>query len=160
MCSDGGVVQTSTARMHREPLHATMRMAGLTGMWILGGVGVLACARIEAAPVRPVADHASLSGKSAIVDATPGTYDAVMAQRGQVQFAASCAQCHTKPGTGKSHRALMPFTKLRDLWRHPPYFTDGSATTLAAVVEHYDAALNLRLSQAQQRDLVEYLKSR
>jgi hypothetical protein len=39
------------------------------------------------------------------------------------------------------------------------YFHDGSATTLAEVVEHYDATLGLRLRAPQNADLVEYLKS-
>ena len=50
-------------------------------------------------------------------------------------------------------------TPLRGLWQHPPYFHDGSAATLAAVVDHYDATLELKLSAAQKKDLVEYLKS-
>jgi len=50
-------------------------------------------------------------------------------------------------------------TPLRALWQHPPYFHDGSAATLDAVVAHYDRMRNLRLTDAQKRDLVEYLKS-
>jgi cytochrome c peroxidase len=45
------------------------------------------------------------------------------------------------------------------LWQHAPYFHDGTAASLAAVVEHYDAALKLQLSAEQKKDLVEYLKS-
>jgi cytochrome c peroxidase len=43
--------------------------------------------------------------------------------------------------------------------RHPPYFHDGSATNLMAVVEHYDQLFALKLTAAQKADLVEYLKS-
>jgi cytochrome c peroxidase len=54
-------------------------------------------------------------------------------------------------------------TPLRGLWRPPllqgPYFHDGSAATLEAVVEHYDRLRNLRLTPEQKRDLVEYLKT-
>jgi cytochrome c peroxidase len=50
-------------------------------------------------------------------------------------------------------------TPLRALAQHPPYFHDGSAATLAAVVDHYDAELELALDPAQKADLVEYLKS-
>lgn len=50
-------------------------------------------------------------------------------------------------------------TPLRGLVRHPPYFHDGSAPTLAAVVSHYNAVLNLGLSAADQRALEEYLKT-
>jgi len=50
-------------------------------------------------------------------------------------------------------------TPLRGLWQHAPYFHDGSARDLRAVVEHYDGQFGLRLSEAQKADLVEYLKS-
>jgi cytochrome c peroxidase len=51
-------------------------------------------------------------------------------------------------------------TPLRALWQHPPYFHDGSAATLADVVTHYNKVRALGLTAEQQRDLVEYLKSR
>lgn len=50
-------------------------------------------------------------------------------------------------------------TPLRALWQHPPYFHDGSAETLGAVVEHYESCLDLGLTTSQQADLIEYLKS-
>ena len=50
-------------------------------------------------------------------------------------------------------------TPLRGLWQHPPYFHDGSAKTLMDVVEHYNRVRNLGLTDAQKRDLVEFLKS-
>jgi cytochrome c peroxidase len=50
-------------------------------------------------------------------------------------------------------------TPLRGLLQHAPYFHDGSARDLAAVVEHYDRQFNLRLTPAQKADLVEFLKS-
>jgi mono/diheme cytochrome c family protein len=50
-------------------------------------------------------------------------------------------------------------TPLRGLFQHAPYFHDGSAPDLAAVVEHYVARFGLSLSAAQKADLVEYLKS-
>ena len=50
-------------------------------------------------------------------------------------------------------------TPLRGLQQHPPYFHDGSAPDLRAVVEHYDALLGLQLTDDQKLDLVEYLKS-
>jgi len=50
-------------------------------------------------------------------------------------------------------------TPLRALAQHPPYFHDGSAASLTAVVEHYDQTLALRLTAAQKADLVEFLKS-
>jgi len=111
--------------------------------------------------------------------AASGSYDAVAAKRGQTVFAgaAKCASCHsgkaftdeklhapaetgmdpsyaTRSAT-KKYRA----TPLRALWQHPPYFHDGKAANLGAVVDHYDATLNLKLSAEQKKDLVEYLKS-
>jgi cytochrome c peroxidase len=50
-------------------------------------------------------------------------------------------------------------TSLRGLWQHPPYFHDGSKKTLEDVVEHYDKVLSLGLSEAQQGDLAEFLKT-
>jgi cytochrome c peroxidase len=48
---------------------------------------------------------------------------------------------------------------LRGLWQHAPYFHNGSAPTLAAVVQTYNTKKSLGLSAAQAADLVEYLKS-
>jgi cytochrome c peroxidase len=50
-------------------------------------------------------------------------------------------------------------TPLRGLVQHAPYFHDGSAATLADVVAHYNRVRNLGLSDEQQRDLVEFLKT-
>jgi mono/diheme cytochrome c family protein len=50
-------------------------------------------------------------------------------------------------------------TPLRGLLQHPPYFHDGSAPDLMAVVNHYDALFGLNLTADQKADLVEYLKS-
>ena len=109
-----------------------------------------------------------------------GSFDETAAARGRVVFDASCASCHvggsgTDNNSGVLHAAsetgmngayaLRSATKryrttpLRALWQHPPYFHDGSAATLAAVVKHYDRVRKLGLTAAQQRDLVEYLKS-
>jgi cytochrome c peroxidase len=110
----------------------------------------------------------------------PGSYDAVAARRGRPVFARNCMGCHvgatgTDNNAGKLHlpaetgmdgayaartvNKAYRTTPLRGLWQHPPYFHDGSAATLADVVAHYDAALGLQLTPAQQRDLVEYLKT-
>jgi cytochrome c peroxidase len=51
-------------------------------------------------------------------------------------------------------------TPLRALWQHAPYFHDGSAATLSDVVAHYNRVRALGFTTDQQRDLVEYLKSR
>lgn len=50
-------------------------------------------------------------------------------------------------------------TPLRGLWQHPPYFHDGSAPTLLAVVNHYNQLFGLNLTAEQKADLVEFLKS-
>ena len=108
-----------------------------------------------------------------------GSFDAAAARRGQAVFAGAgqCARCH--PGAsftdGKLHdpaetgmdpayaarSATRKYraTPLRALWQHPPYFHDGRAATLGAVVDHYESALKLKLSPDQKKDLVEYLKS-
>jgi hypothetical protein len=48
---------------------------------------------------------------------------------------------------------------LRGVWQHPPYFHDGSAPDLMAVVNHYNTVRSLGLTDSQKRDLVEFLKS-
>ena len=50
-------------------------------------------------------------------------------------------------------------TPLRALLVHAPYFHDGSAPDLPAVVNHYDRLFDLKLTPAQKADLVEYVKS-
>jgi cytochrome c peroxidase len=50
-------------------------------------------------------------------------------------------------------------TPLRALWQHSPYFHDGSAADLPAVVNHYNSLFSLGLSDRQKADLVEYLKT-
>jgi cytochrome c peroxidase len=50
-------------------------------------------------------------------------------------------------------------TPLRGLWQYAPYFHDGSARDLRAVVEHYNRQFGLNLRESQKADLVDYLKS-
>jgi len=108
-----------------------------------------------------------------------GSFDSAAAKRGQALFAgaARCASCHSGAAftdeklhapaeTGmdpayaaRSATKMYRATPLRALWQHAPYFHDGKAASLAAVVDHYDAALKLKLSAEQKKDLVEYLKS-
>jgi mono/diheme cytochrome c family protein len=115
-------------------------------------------------------------------DAPAGSFDRGAAGRGRAVFVTvgRCAQCHVGPALTDVNRgvlhdasetgmdpayALRTATKryrttpLRGLWQHGPYFHDGSAATLADVVEHYNRVLALGLSQRQKHDLVEYLKS-
>ena len=110
-----------------------------------------------------------------------GSFDADAAARGAEVFSsqATCAECHAPPTfTDAGERVHAPSetgmdpvlagrgttdgyrtTPLRGAWQHPPYFHDGSAATLAEVVEHYDDFLGLGLSAEQKADLVEFLKS-
>ena len=117
-----------------------------------------------------------------------GSLDEAAVRRGKWLFRneAQCASCHQSPNftdvlSGPNRR--VPFlhdpaevgmdpayaarsatgkyrtTPLRGLLQHPPYFHDGSAPNLQAVVNHYDALFELNLTPAQKADLVEYLKS-
>jgi cytochrome c553 len=108
-----------------------------------------------------------------------GSFDAAAAGRGRQVFAGAgqCARCHSGASftDGKLHAAAETgmdaayaarsatkkyrATPLRALWQHPPYFHDGRAASLGAVVDHYETALKLKLSAEQKKDLVEYLKS-
>ena len=118
----------------------------------------------------------------------PGSFNAAAARRGKQVFhrEGRCASCHQPPNftdVVNTPDRRIPFlhdpaevgmdpayaertatrkyrtTPLRALFQHPPYFHDGSAPDLVAVVEHYDKLFRLRLTAAQKADLVEYLKS-
>ena len=117
-----------------------------------------------------------------------GSFDAAAASRGEQVFhgQAACGTCHIPPtytdvlsgpdpsvpflhnpgvtGTEpfyaqRSATKMYRTSPLRGIWQHPPYFHDGSAATLQAVVDHYDQHFNLNLSLEQKADLVEFLKS-
>jgi cytochrome c peroxidase len=59
----------------------------------------------------------------------------------------------------RSATKMYRTTPLRALWQHAPYFHDGSAANLLAVVNHYNRVLRLGLKERQKADLVEYLKT-
>jgi mono/diheme cytochrome c family protein len=109
-----------------------------------------------------------------------GSYNRDQARRGREVFERNCIGCHvggsltdnnsgvlhTPDETGmngdyaaRTKNKKYRTTPLRALWQHPPYFHDGSAATLADVVSHYNGVRKLNLSDEQQRNLVEYLKS-
>lgn len=116
-----------------------------------------------------------------------GSFDAAAAERGRAVFTGEgrCSSCHIperaftdinarrlhapaetgmEPVTAsRSITKQYRTTPLRGLWRPPllqgPYFHDGSAETLDAVVEHYNRVRNLNLTAQQKRDLVEFLKT-
>jgi hypothetical protein len=117
-----------------------------------------------------------------------GSFNRDAAERGERLFngAARCATCHRPPLLTDVRRfpwSFVPFlhspsevgqepvyarrsatkryrtTPLRALWQHPPYFHDGSAADLPAVVDHYNSLFHLRLTDRHKHDLVEYLKT-
>jgi mono/diheme cytochrome c family protein len=116
-----------------------------------------------------------------------GSFDPASADRGKIVFegAGQCSTCHSGPtltdaniklhdpsevvsepeASGVPSYASRSATKkyrtapLAGLWQHPPYFHNGSAPDLAAVVEIYNTRKTLGLTTAQKADLVQYLKS-
>jgi len=119
--------------------------------------------------------------------APAGSFDQAAAARGQLLFngAGRCASCHSGPELTDANRRLHPpadvvsepeagatssyasrsatheyrAAPLHGLWQHPPYFHNGSAPTLTAVVRTYNARKSLGLTDGQVSDLAEYLKS-
>lgn len=114
--------------------------------------------------------------------APAASFDPVAAARGKAVFngAGQCAGCHSgelftdansrlhPPGDSAAAEQLYASrsatkqwrtSPLKGVWQHPPYFHDGSAATLAAVVQAYDRKLSLGLSAQQMTDLEQYLKS-
>jgi mono/diheme cytochrome c family protein len=116
-----------------------------------------------------------------------GSFDATAAARGKSVFegAGKCASCHSgssftdantrlhDPGEVVSEPEETPAVSyasrtatkqyraapLRGIWQHPPYFHNGSAATLDAVVETYNSKKALGLTADEKADLVQYLKS-
>ena len=117
----------------------------------------------------------------------PGSVDPAAAGRGRAVFvgAGRCAECHSGPElTDANTRLHAPSevvsepepggvpsyasrsatkryrtTPLRGLAHHAPYFHNGIATTLEAVVELYNSRKGLNLTVKQKADLVQYLRS-
>ena len=114
------------------------------------------------------------------------SFDDEAAARGKKVFDAACASCHVPPlytDVNNNPDPSQPLlydpdevgaddayadrtttgeyrtTPLRALWQHPPYFHDGSAADLEAVVDHYVTALELELTAQERDDLIEFLKS-
>ena len=116
-----------------------------------------------------------------------GSFDAAAADRGKAVFngVGGCATCHEGdrftdansrlhqpaevvsepepngvPGyASRSATRQYRTAPLAGLWQHAPYFHNGSAATLADVVQAYNTRKALGLTPAQASDLVEYLKS-
>ncbi len=114
--------------------------------------------------------------------APAGSYSQARFKRGNALFngAAKCATCHvpplyTEPGENlhtpseigidsfqadRSPTRMYRTAPLAGLWSHQKggFYHDGRFATLLDVVNHYDAHLNLGLTEENKKDLVEYLK--
>ena len=116
--------------------------------------------------------------------APAGSFDATAAARGRLLFEgkARCASCHTG-GTftdanlrlhppadsmaepevpsyaARSATKLYRTSPLRGAWQHAPYFHDGSAATLDAVVGIYNTRMTLGLTAQEIADVAQYVKS-
>ncbi len=113
--------------------------------------------------------------------APAGSFDPVAFDRGQKLFSgkATCASCHvpplyTEPGNNlhkpdeigidafqaeRSPTKAYRTTPLRGLWSHQKggFYHDGRFATLDEVVDHYDRHLKLNLTDAEKKDLVQFL---
>ncbi len=114
--------------------------------------------------------------------APAGSYDKAAFERGKTVFsgAGKCATCHvpplfTEPGhnlhapgeigtdsfqADRSATHMYRTAPLAGLWTHQKggFYHDGRFATLLDVVNHYDGHFKLNLSDANKKDLVEYLK--
>jgi hypothetical protein len=115
--------------------------------------------------------------------APKGSFDPKAAARGKMLFSgkANCARCHvpplfTEPGfnmhtpraigidsfqADRSPTHMYRTSPLDGLWTHTKrgFYHDGRYPTLHAVVRHYNSTFGLKLTTAQQDDLVQYLLS-
>jgi mono/diheme cytochrome c family protein len=116
-----------------------------------------------------------------------GSFDVAAASRGRAVFtgAGKCSTCHTgtlltdantrlhapsevvsepEPNGAPSYASrsatkMYRTAPLAGLWQHAPYFHNGTAPTLEAVVETYNAKQSLGLTASEVSDLAQYLKS-
>ena len=116
--------------------------------------------------------------------AAAGSFDVAAAARGKLVFdgAGKCATCHTGATFTDANARLHPVadtmaepespsyasrsatkqyrtSPLKGVWQHAPYFHDGSAATLEAVVQTYNTKQSLGLTGQQVTDIAQYLKS-
>ena len=111
------------------------------------------------------------------------SYDENAAERGKSVFngKAQCASCHvpplfTEPGwnthtpeeigiddfqASRSPERTYVTQGLKGLWAHSKggFYHDGRFATLMDVVNHYNSFKKLNLTEAEKKDLIEYLKS-
>jgi cytochrome c5 len=116
-----------------------------------------------------------------------GSFDPAAAARGKQVFegAGGCSTCHSGSEFTDANTRLHPVSDamgepepsgvpsyasrsatkqyrtapLKGVWQHPPYFHNGTAATLDAVVSTYNSRRSLGLTSDQRADLVQYLKS-
>jgi mono/diheme cytochrome c family protein len=113
-----------------------------------------------------------------------GSFDPAAAARGKVVFEGQgqCSTCHSGPEFTDANTTLHPVadsmaepetpsyasrtatkqyrtSPLKGVWQHAPYFHDGSAPTLEAVVQTYNTKRSLGLTPAQIADVAQYLRS-
>jgi hypothetical protein len=112
-----------------------------------------------------------------------GSFNATAAKRGKALFSgqAECSTCHvpplfTEPGfnmhkgedigidnfqADRSPTHMYRTSPLKGLWTHQKggFYHDGRFAELEDVVKHYDTTFDLDLTEAQQKDLVQYLLS-
>ena len=113
-----------------------------------------------------------------------GSFDTAAAARGKVVFegAGKCSTCHSGPNFTDANTTLHPVadsmaepetpsyasrsatkqyrtSPLKGVWQHAPYFHDGSAPTLEAVVDTYNTKRALGLTPQQVADVAQYLRS-
>lgn len=116
-----------------------------------------------------------------------GSFDVAAADRGRVVFngVANCVACHSGTEFTDANSRLHPASDsvsepepngapsyasrsatkqyrtapLKGIWQHAPYFHNGTAPTLQAVIELYNTKRSLGLTAAQKSDLTQYLKS-
>jgi cytochrome c peroxidase len=71
----------------------------------------------------------------------------------------SMAEPETPSYASRSATKLYRTSPLKGVWQHAPYFHDGSAATLEAVVQRYNTRRSLGLTAQEIADLAQYLKS-
>ena len=96
----------------------------------------------------PIVTNATATGRNAVTLVFIGTV-----------LTALNACTHDDAAAIDTAAGVIAVATTHALWQRASYFHDGSARTLAAVVDRYNRALSRRLSAEDQRRLVEYLKS-
>jgi hypothetical protein len=150
-------------------------LAAASGMWNVRGNPDLITAKLAALHFYQLAIPAPRP--------PDGSFNAAAADRGRAVFngKAQCATCHvpplfTEPGwnmhtpdeigidsfqADRSPDGRYRTAPLGGLWAHETggFYHDGRFADLPAVVNHYDSAKSLGLTNQEKADLVEYLKS-